>query len=271
MSKIRGILIDLSGTVHLGDKAIPGAIESLERLRNAGKRIRFVTNTSTKSSATLSAELRTMGILPSKDDKSDGDNESLLVTSVVATSKYLVQNQLKPFCLLEDTSDFSGVDLAPPHNCVVIGLAPSKLNYDNLNKAFRILLKDANKKNLIAIHRGNYYSKKDDELSLGPGGFVTALESTANCQATVIGKPSKEFFHSALWDDIGLNETCMIGDDSVGDIQGAIDAGIGTGILVRTGKYRSGDEQKCGNANAVTCDSIVQAVDYILARDESEE
>lgn len=36
MQSIRGVLIDVSGTVHVGDKAIPGAIQALDRLRASG-------------------------------------------------------------------------------------------------------------------------------------------------------------------------------------------------------------------------------------------
>lgn len=57
-------------------------------------------------------------------------------------------------------------------NAVVIGLAPQKFDYNTLNAAFRLLLNGAQ---LIAIHKGRYYKRKDG-LALGPGPFVEALE-----------------------------------------------------------------------------------------------
>jgi ribonucleotide monophosphatase NagD (HAD superfamily) len=33
---LQGILIDLSGTLHIGDSAISGAAKAIERLRKAG-------------------------------------------------------------------------------------------------------------------------------------------------------------------------------------------------------------------------------------------
>lgn len=30
---IRGVLIDLSGTIHIDNKAIPGAVEAIQRLK----------------------------------------------------------------------------------------------------------------------------------------------------------------------------------------------------------------------------------------------
>ena len=67
---------------------------------------------------------------------------------------------------------------------------------------------------LIAVHKGRYYSRGDG-LALGPGPFVAALEYATGKTATVMGKPEKKFFLSALE---GLNckpnEVVMIGDVS---------------------------------------------------------
>jgi ribonucleotide monophosphatase NagD (HAD superfamily) len=35
-STIRGVLIDVSGTIHVADQAIPGAVKALDRLRASG-------------------------------------------------------------------------------------------------------------------------------------------------------------------------------------------------------------------------------------------
>jgi ribonucleotide monophosphatase NagD (HAD superfamily) len=55
----------------------------------------------------------------------------------------------------------------------------------------------------------------------------------------------------------------MIGDDVRDDIGGAQNIGI-QGILVRTGKYTSGDESKHGIKPHFVADSFVEAVDYLL-------
>jgi ribonucleotide monophosphatase NagD (HAD superfamily) len=42
---IRGVLLDLAGVIYEGEKALPGALDAVNRLRHAGFSLRFVTNT----------------------------------------------------------------------------------------------------------------------------------------------------------------------------------------------------------------------------------
>lgn len=74
---------------------------------------------------------------------------------------------------------------------------------------FRLLKKGAR---LISINEGRYH-KTETGLSLGPGCFVKGLEFAADCRAHLIGKPSENFFISALG-DTSPSEAVMIGDVS---------------------------------------------------------
>ncbi|VDK26022.1 unnamed protein product, partial [Anisakis simplex] len=127
---------------------------------------------------------------------------SEVFTSLSAAKCLIEKEHLRPLLFLEDVAleDFRDIDQTNP-NAVVVGLAPSRFQFDNLNKAFRLLLDGAK---LIAIHKGRYYKRKDG-LSLGPGPFVEALQFAADVkfirnrfQADVVGKPERNFFLSAL-------------------------------------------------------------------------
>ncbi|KAL7500831.1 hypothetical protein ACHAWT_008748 [Skeletonema menzelii] len=283
---IKGVLVDISGTLHIGDQAIPGAIDACRKLFQYNKNqhnleVLFLTNTSKVSSETLLHQLREMGF-----DESCIPNRDVIVTSINATRQYLLTNGLRPYCLVEDDlveKDFQGVEMDDP-NCVLVGLAPSKFCYDKLNVAFRLLSKlkeqkeatllddDAtgeDKPSLIAIHRAKYYRDSDHQLSLGPGGFITLLEQTAGVPAHVIGKPSHLFYHAAL-SSLGLDpaNVVMVGDDVVGDVNGALGAGLGGAILVQTGKYIKGDElgnKTDGIKPTLTLPSFADAVDCICS------
>ncbi len=58
----RGFLIDLDGVMYIEDHAIPGANDTVNGLRDKGLPIRFLTNTTMKSKATLVAKLSKMGV-----------------------------------------------------------------------------------------------------------------------------------------------------------------------------------------------------------------
>lgn len=249
---LEAVLIDLSGTLHIEDTAVQGAQDALNRLRQASVVVRFVTNTTKESKRLLFERLQRLNF---------NLQENEIFTSLSAARSLLEQNQQRPLLLVEDSTleDFTGIDTSEP-NAVVVGLAPDHFNYSALNKAFRMILDGAP---LIAIHKARYYKRKDG-LALGPGPFVTGLEYATDCEATLVGKPESTFFTQAV-SELGCcpSGTVMIGDDVRDDIDGAQNAGM-LGILVRTGKYREGDEDKISPPPYLTCDSFPDAVEHIM-------
>lgn len=249
--QITTVLIDLSGTLHIDNIAIPGAVQALNRLRNANLSIKFVTNTTKESSNYLYERLMKLGFDLQKEE---------IFSSLAAAKRLIISRRLKPMLLIDPAAmeDFQDLVTDDTPNAVVIGLAPSKFNYDELNKAFRLLLNGAS---LIAIHEGRYY-KRPDGLALGPGAFIKGLEYSSNVKAEVVGKPTIGFFKAALG-EIDPTQAVMIGDDVKDDIAGAQAAGI-KGILVQTGKYRAGDENTITPGPTKVCASFVEAIESIL-------
>jgi ribonucleotide monophosphatase NagD (HAD superfamily) len=58
----------------------------------------------------------------------------------------------------------------------------------------------------------------------------------------------------------------MVGDDAEADVAGALAAGLGAALLVRTGKYRPGDETKVEPSPTATVADLAAAADWIIAR-----
>ncbi|KFV58533.1 Haloacid dehalogenase-like hydrolase domain-containing protein 2 [Tyto alba] len=235
---LKAVLVDLSGTLHIEDSAVPGAQEALKRqLRSAPVTIRFVTNTTKECKRDLLERLTKLGF-------DIAENE--IFTSLTAARNLLEQKQVRPLLLVDDKAlpDFTGIATADP-NAVVVGLAPEHFHYEMMNRAFRLILDGAP---LIAIHKARYFKKKDG-LALGPGPFVAGLEYATDTRATVVGKPEKT--HPVL------------SQDCRDDVGGAQNAGM-RGILVRTGKYRPADEDKINPAPYLTCENFPEAVEHIL-------
>jgi arabinose operon protein AraL len=44
ITKIEGYIFDLDGTIYTGERALPGAVELVAKLRQRGKKILFVSN-----------------------------------------------------------------------------------------------------------------------------------------------------------------------------------------------------------------------------------
>ncbi|XP_073859129.1 phospholysine phosphohistidine inorganic pyrophosphate phosphatase isoform X9 [Macaca fascicularis] len=105
-----------------------------------------------------------------------------------------------------------------------------------MNNAFQVLMELENPV-LISLGKGRYY-KETSGLMLDVGPYMKALEYACGIKAEVVGKPSPEFFKSAL-QAIGVeaHQAVMIGDDIVGDVGGAQRCGM-RALQVRTGKFR---------------------------------
>ena len=261
---VKAALIDLSGTIHVEDDAIPGAMEAIRRLRSSGINVKFATNTTKESRRLLCQRLRVIGF---------DIRENEVFTSLTAARDYVVSRSLKPYLLVDDAAieDFESyfpTDTSPEHaNALLVGLAPAKFDFQHMNHAAGILMRGSP---LIAIHKGRYFKTKSG-LSLGPGPFVSALELATDCQAVVVGKPNESFFLQAIREFGCDPEQCVVvGDDVRDDVLGAQAAGF-RGILVKTGKFRDGDEKGVANASSnsqsvpnFVCSSIVQAVDVIM-------
>ncbi len=243
---IKAVLFDLDGVLYIGQQPIAGAIEAVANIRKAGIAVRFVTNTSTLSLASLQEKLNHLGfnVVPEE-----------IMSAPQATIQYL-KKQPNPVCkllLADDVKDFSGFDQSEMGaNYVVIGDIGDRWSYELLNEVFHCLVNGAH---LIAIHKNRFW-QTDTGLQMDIGAFVTGLEYASNTKAMLMGKPSQHFFNMAI-DALRLkpHEVVMIGDDIDADIGGAQDAGL-HGILVKTGKYR----ETYTRLSAVEPDATIQSV-----------
>jgi HAD superfamily hydrolase (TIGR01458 family) len=250
---IGGVLVDLAGVVYQGDGLLPGAKEALARLKERIPHVRYLTNTTRSTRRALVDRLGGLGM---------SIDEQEVFSAPQAARQVLEQRGLRPFLLVHHDllPEFEGFPTEKP-NAVVLGDMGPGFTYENLNQAFHLLMEGSP---LISMGRNRYF-RESGGLSLDAGPFATALEYAAGVKAEVVGKPDREFFHRAL-SDMGCApaDAVMIGDDVHDDVCGAVEAGL-RGILVRTGKYRSGDEGQLAAPSATVADNIGAAVDAILA------
>ncbi|WP_440940100.1 TIGR01458 family HAD-type hydrolase [Immundisolibacter sp.] len=238
----RTVLLDLGGVFYEGPRLLPGAQAALARLRAGGLPLRFVTNTTRQSHTALLQALAGRGLDIAAEE---------LFTPTAAARGALLERGLRPLLLIHPDlmPDFAGLDTDAP-NAVVVGDAGEHFGYAGLNRAFRLLHAGAP---LLALGRNRYFQDADG-LSLDAGPFVAALEYAAGVTAELMGKPAPALFTAAVR-TTGCRpaEAVMIGDDVESDVNGAVTAGL-RGVLVRTGKYRAGDEQRLASGTDVVDD-----------------
>ncbi|KAM5142176.1 phospholysine phosphohistidine inorganic pyrophosphate phosphatase [Mantella aurantiaca] len=257
---VRAVLLDVSGVLYdsggpEGGTAILGSVQAVCRIRQAGLKLRFCTNESQATRSQFVQKLQRFGFSISEEE----------VTAPGPAAKRLMQERgLRPHLLVHDDllPEFDSIDKSDP-SCVVIGDAAENFSYQKVNGAFNVLI-SLEKPVLISLGKGRYY-KETDGLKLDVGAYMKALEYAGDVTAEVVGKPSKNFFMSAL-DEMGVKpeEAIMIGDDVVNDIGGAQSCGI-RAVLVRTGKYRPSDETHPQVTADGYVDNLAQAVDFLLA------
>jgi len=220
---IQGVLCDLSGVLYVGNESVPGARDAIISLAAAGVPVRFMTNATRTPKQRILEKLSHIGL-----DVADED----LFTPVMAAQTYLRERKLEPHLLVHPNiqAELSHLTSRNP-NAVLMGDAGHAFTYESMNAAFRVLVEGAP---LLAMGDNRYF-READGLSLDLGPFVRALEYAAGTEATILGKPSPEFFLAAVR-SIGVEpaQVVMLGDDYEADVDGALAAGL-QAMLVRTG------------------------------------
>jgi len=247
------ILLDVDGVMHVSGDPIPGAAEALRRLRRDGHRLRFVTNTTTRSRSQLAEQLRSQGVEVEDEEVQTAAAaavRALRGKRVLALTMHALVADLEGLELVGENADavlIGGADETPETNLV--------FSYMNLARAFAELELGAE---LYCLHRNRWWQTKRGPL-LDAGAFVAGLEYAAQVEAVVLGKPSASYFAAACEAlDADPEMTWMIGDDLESDIAGAHAIGMRT-VLVRTGKFRP----DLVEASRIAPDGIVSSIGHL--------
>ncbi len=232
LQDIKGVLLDLDGTVFVGDRLVPGAADAITALRRSGLPLRFGTNATRMSRTSLVERMHHLGVKLEPEE---------VLTAPLAASSWLEKKGLwnLSLCVPEATyADFAHftIDDASPQAVIIGDLGPG-WDFKRLNRAFRHIMEGAE---FVALQRNRYW-ETGHGLVLDAGAFVTALEYATGQEATIVGKPSPAFFQAAA-ESMGLDllNVAVVGDDIATDVAGA-QACDAAAVLVRTGKFREGD------------------------------
>lgn len=222
-------LLDLDGVVYVGDEPLPGAAQSLAKLRAAGKQVRFLTNNPRPTRGRVVRKLEGMGVQAYPEE---------VVTSGRATALYLSENGLGSAYVVGSrglASEIEGVGVEVvdrgPCEAVVVG-ADDHVSYAHISEAARCIFDGAR---FVATNADGSFPSPEGPLP-GTGAIVAAVKTTTGQDPVVVGKPFPAMFEMALKTvDAGRDRAVMIGDSPATDIEGARRAGIFGVLVVREG------------------------------------
>jgi 4-nitrophenyl phosphatase len=176
---VRFVLCDLDGVVWLARQPIPGAVEAIERLRTAGRRVVFVTNNSMSVIADQEAALAAIGVPASGD----------VVTSAQAGASLVDPGQIVLVCGAEGL-----VEAVAARGATVVREGPADVVIVGLHHDFDYWrLHAAN----AAIRGGARFIATNDDPSFptpsgqtpGAGALVAAVATASGVRPVVAGKP----------------------------------------------------------------------------------
>jgi HAD superfamily hydrolase (TIGR01458 family) len=229
------VCLDVDGTLTDGAKgpALPGAVDAVRALRERWP-VRLVTNTTSVPFARLAAHLIGLGLL---------DREEHLFTPVMVARRILPERGHDRGILIADPGqreDYAWFRDDPAGPTVVLATEAHGWRIGDLQPAFRRLLDGAA---FYALTRNRYY-RVAGEFRLDLGGPAALLAYCGGVEPETLGKPSSLMYDAiARAAGAAREEIVMVGDDAEVDVAASVALGM-RGVLVKTGKYREGDETK---------------------------
>ena len=237
LNQKRLFLLDMDGTVYLGNRIFQGTKAFLETVKSNGAKYIFLTNNSSKSSGDYVAKLNLLGIPTERHE---------VFTSVEASAIYLKENHpgKKVFAsgtramvneLVELGIDASG--LPRGGESVVLQGFDTELNYKKVAYACRLIDSGAH---FLACNIDKVCPVEDGYIP-DCGSICEMIYSATGKRAKFIGKPEASMISGLLKSSgIAPEDAVMVGDRLYTDIACGINAGVDT-VLVLSGETRLSD------------------------------
>ncbi|MFK4785681.1 HAD-IIA family hydrolase [Fusobacterium sp. MFO224] len=253
-------LLDMDGTIYLGDELIDGAKGFLKKVKEENKRYLFLTNNSSKNKGAYVEKLEKLGINAEEEE---------IFTSGEATTIYLNKRKqgAKVFLLgtkaLEEEFEKAGFELVKERNkevdFVVLGF-DTTLTYEKLWIACDYIAEGVE---YIATHPDFVCPLAEGKCMPDVGSIIALIKGTTGKEPLVVGKPNKYIVEAILEKyKLEKEEIAMVGDRLYTDIRTGLDNGLSS-ILVMSGET---DEKMLENTEFVpnyVFNSIKDMIDIV--------
>ena len=228
IKKIKLFVLDMDGTIYLGDNVLPRAIEFVHTLRDKGIKVIFFTNNASKNPNNYVEKLNRLGFGATRED---------VVTAGDVTIEYLKRNRpneavyLVGTPALEASFKESGIELSE-NASIVVSSFDTTLTYEKLVIACDLIRNGAD---FYCTHP-DYNCPTETGFIPDSGAIAALITASTNAYPKYFGKPHKETADmiSELF-GVPFEETAIVGDRLYTDIALGRNNGLKS-ILVLTGE-----------------------------------
>ncbi|MBP5224722.1 MAG: HAD-IIA family hydrolase [Lachnospiraceae bacterium] len=225
LTKKRIYLLDMDGTLYLGEQLFEGTKDFLKMIRDIGGRYMFLTNNSSKSVDKYVEKMARLGIETTEEDFYTSTNATIQFLKprnyrkiyALGTRSFKEQLSAAGLPVVEDVED--GID------CLCMGY-DTELTYKKLDDASQILIREG----------VDYIATNPDWVCPTEYGYVPDCGSIAEAlwhatkrRPQFIGKPQPEMIDLAVaLSGFSKEEAIIFGDRLYTDIRSGYNAGITT-------------------------------------------
>lgn len=255
---LRGLLIDLDGTLYHGGKMIPGADALIALLRKEKIPFLYVTNNSSASPEDVAERLTRMGIDSAPEE---------VCTSAQAAAAYIAERrpgasvQVIGESGLRSAMQAAGMHLTEEAPDIVVQGIDRALTYDKIASAVRHIRGGAE----YILTNPDLLLPSENGLIPGAGTISAMIQAATSIKPVVIGKPSSVIMAFAL-DRLGLpaEATWVIGDNPATDIA-AGQAARCPSVLVLTGLATADNHKELLAAAGCEADEVIEDLHRLRA------
>jgi HAD superfamily hydrolase (TIGR01457 family) len=258
LARVRCFLLDMDGTIYLGENLLDGALEFIDLLRHQGRDFLFLTNNSSKDSRQYAEKLARLG-LPVSPDKimTSGEATALHVQRqkpgarvyVVGTGALENEFRTRGLVLTEEMPEFA-----------VLGF-DTTLTYDKMWKLCDLVRAGVP---YIATHP-DFNCPTETGFMPDIGAMIAFVKASTDREPDlIVGKPNSLFVeHAVERTGIPVLAMCMIGDRLYTDIALGAAAGIPT-ILVLSGETKAHEIAGSTYQSTYVFQDIRAVADYLV-------
>ncbi len=256
MKNIKTVIFDLDGTIWNWNELLPQVKYTIEKLRESGKEIYFMTNNTVLSREGLAAKLQKMGIRTSPER---------IITSGYSAAKYFRKNGVSAVYVIGEQGllkelSLQGIKVDDDAKHVLISV-DRNFNIWKLKRAFELVERGAK-----VYATGNY-----PYWQIGSNGtkipaelpIIRALQAIVRVPVLNLGKPSEAMKDVVLKTVKSFPEdVVMVGDDIYTDVVLANRCGFRS-VLVLTGVTSEEEARKAKGEYKPT--EIIRRLDELVS------